>query len=41
VAYPFEQVPARRLPLDIGVCLTFVGLALFWMAAGIAVWMLV
>jgi hypothetical protein len=41
VAYPLEQVPARRLPLDIGVCLAFFGLALFWTAAGIALWLLV
>lgn len=41
MAYSFEQVPARKLPLDVGVCLTFFGLALFWTAAGIALWALV
>lgn len=40
VAYPLEQVPVRRLPLDVGVCLTFFGLALFWAAAGVVLWML-
>jgi hypothetical protein len=40
VAYSFEQVPARKLPFDVSVCLTFFGLALFWMAAGAAVWAL-
>jgi len=41
VAYSFEQVPARKLPIDVSVCLTFFGLAVFWMAAGIALWKLV
>ena len=40
VAYPLEQVPVRRLPLDVGVCLTFFGLALFWAVAGVVLWML-
>jgi hypothetical protein len=41
VAYSFEQVPARKLPFDVSVCLTFAGLAVFWMAAGIVVWALI
>jgi len=41
VAYPLGQVSARRLPVDLSVCLTFLGLALFWAAAGIAVWRMI
>jgi len=41
VAYSFDQVPARKLPFDVSVCLTFFGLAIFWTVAGVALWALV
>jgi hypothetical protein len=41
VAYFLEQVPARKLPFDVSICLTFFGLALFWTAAGLALWAMI